>query len=36
MTNLTYINKEEFHSNYKWKINISAISKFMSNPHSSF
>ncbi|CAD8191988.1 unnamed protein product [Paramecium octaurelia] len=36
MTNLTYANKEEFHSDYKWKINIDVISKFMSNGHSEF
>ncbi|CAK87697.1 unnamed protein product (macronuclear) [Paramecium tetraurelia] len=36
MTNLTYANKEEFHSDYKWRINIDVISKFMSNAHSEF
>lgn len=33
MTNLTYENKEEYHSNYKWKINIDVISNFMSVGH---
>lgn len=36
MTNLTYVNKQEFHSDYKWKINIDVISKFMSNGHKAF
>lgn len=33
MTNLTYVDKEELHANYKWKINMDAIERFMTNGH---